>query len=42
MLVIMRQGDWQLIGSPQTIAAAWHLADQLTEQTGMLHWVSRA
>jgi hypothetical protein len=42
MLVIVRKGEWELIRSPQTIPEAWDLADRLTEQTGIPHWVNKA
>ena len=42
MIVIVRKGEWQLIRSPQTIEEAWDLADKLTAQTGIPHWVAKA
>jgi hypothetical protein len=42
MIVIVRQGAWELIQSPQSIPEAWDLADQLTKQTGIPHYVARA
>ena len=42
MIVIIRQGCWPLISAPQSIEAAWTLADRLTEETGSYHWVGRA
>jgi hypothetical protein len=42
MIVIVRQGEWQLISSPQAVEEAWDLADQLTEQTGIPHWPANA
>lgn len=42
MIVIVRQGAWELISSPQSIEEAWELADQLTEQTGIPHYVAKA
>jgi len=41
MIVIYRQSDWKMIDSPQTVDAAWQLAAQLTEQTGIPHQVGR-
>jgi hypothetical protein len=41
MIVIVRANHWELIRSPQTVAAAWQLADKLTAQTGVTHWVGR-
>jgi hypothetical protein len=41
MIVIIRANHWELIGSPQTVAAAWRLADKPTAQTGVAHWVGR-
>lgn len=42
MLVIYRDGDWQLIRSPQDLTEAWELAERLTEETGIPHHVGRA
>jgi hypothetical protein len=41
MIVIIRANHWGLISSPQTVAAAWQLADKLTAETGVAHWVGR-
>jgi hypothetical protein len=41
MFVIIRANHWELISSPQTVAAAWRLADKLTAETGVAHWVGR-
>jgi hypothetical protein len=41
MVVIVRANHWELIRSPQTVAAAWRLADKLTAETGVAHWVGR-
>jgi hypothetical protein len=41
MIVIIRVNHWELISSPQTVAAAWQLADKLTAETGAAHWVGR-
>jgi hypothetical protein len=41
MIVIIRANHWELISSPQTVAAAWQLADKLTAETGVAHWVGR-
>jgi hypothetical protein len=41
VIIIYRTSDWQLIESPQSIDAAWHLADQLTDETGIPHQVGR-
>ena len=41
MLVIYRTGQAELIKAPQTIAAAWRLADQLSRSTGVPHFVGR-
>lgn len=42
MIIIIRQGDPQLIAAPQDPEKAWELADQLTAATGIRHWVGRA
>lgn len=41
MIVIIRQGHWELIAAPQDPSQAWDLADRLTSQTGILHTVGR-
>ncbi len=41
MLVIVRSGSTELIESPQSAEAAWELAETLTSQTGIAHWVGR-
>jgi len=41
MLVIYRQGDWQLIQSPQDIKAAWRLAHKLQWFSKVPHYVGR-
>ena len=42
MIVIVKAGDWRLIRAPQDPDEAWELAEQLQQQTGILHWVARA
>jgi hypothetical protein len=41
MIVIIRSGSAELIQAPQDPATAWDLADILTANTGILHWVGR-
>jgi hypothetical protein len=41
MIIIYRTNDWQLVESPQLVDAAWQLAEQLTEETGIPHQVGR-
>lgn len=41
MIVIIKSGQAELITAPQCPRKAWELADQLTEQTGIDHWVGR-
>ena len=41
MLVIVRAGSPELIHSPQSVEAAWEMAETLTYQTGIAHWVGR-
>lgn len=41
MLVIVRAGSPELIHSPQSVEAAWELAERLTASTGISHWVGR-
>ena len=42
MFVITKADSWELIPAPQDFAKAWELADQLTAETGIEHWVSKA
>ena len=42
MIVIIRTGQAELIHAPQDPSAAWVLADSLTADSGILHWVGRA
>ena len=42
MIVIVKAESWELIEAPQEIEQAWKLADELTAETGIDHWVSRA
>lgn len=41
MIVIIRDGLAELIQAPQDPAAAWDLAERLTADTGIRHWVGR-
>lgn len=41
MIIIVRTGSAELIRAPQDPATAWDLADSLTANTGILHWVGR-
>ncbi len=41
MIVVIRKGSWQLINAPQSVTAAWRLADKLTAETGIPHSVGR-
>jgi hypothetical protein len=41
MLIIMRTGSWELISCPQSVNDAWALATQLTNETGVVHFVGR-
>jgi hypothetical protein len=41
MLVIVCAGSFELIQSPQSVEEAWELAETLTDQTGIAHWVGR-
>jgi hypothetical protein len=41
MLVIYRQGTWQLIHSPQDLKAAWRLAHKLQWFSKVPHYVGR-
>jgi hypothetical protein len=41
MIVIIRNGQAELIGAPQDPELAWELADRLTAETGVYHWVGR-
>jgi len=42
MIVVIRSGSAELIQAPQDPGSAWDLADRLTADTGVLHWVGRA
>lgn len=41
MIIIVRTGSAELIRAPQDPATAWDLAETLTANTGILHWVGR-
>jgi hypothetical protein len=41
MIVICKSGRTELIKAPQDPEQAWNLADRLTKDTGILHWVGR-
>lgn len=41
MIVICKSGRTELINAPQDPEQAWNLADRLTRDTGILHWVGR-
>jgi len=41
MIVILKSGRTELIKAPQDPERAWDLADRLTKDTGILHWVGR-
>jgi hypothetical protein len=41
VIVIIRSGSTELIRAPQDPGSAWDLADSLTTNTGILHWVGR-
>ena len=41
MIVIVRNGQAELIAAPQDPELAWEKADQLTAETGVSHWVGR-
>jgi hypothetical protein len=41
VIVIIRSGQAELIQAPQDPSSAWDLADTLTANTGILHWVGR-
>jgi hypothetical protein len=41
MLVIIRHGSFELMESPQSVVEAWELAETLTADTGVYHWVGR-
>ena len=41
MIVIVKQGQAELIAAPQDSDLAWELADLLAAQTGIPHWVGK-
>ena len=41
VIVIIKQGHWELIAAPQDPTQAWELADRLTSQTGIPHTVGK-
>ena len=41
MIVIIKSGRTELIEAPQDAEQAWNLANRLTKDTGILHWVGR-
>ena len=41
MTTIIRKGSFELIECPQDPTEAWELADDLTAETGITHWVGR-
>lgn len=41
MIIIYRANYWELIKAPQDPEQAWKLADNLTNQTGIPHYVGR-
>lgn len=41
MIVIIRQGSWELIRCKQDAKAAWRYAHKLMYETGCYHWVGR-
>jgi hypothetical protein len=41
MIIIYRINQWELISAPQDINEAWDLADKLTLESGVQHYVGR-
>ena len=41
MIVIVKQGQAELIEAPQDSDLAWELADLLAEISGVPHWVGK-
>jgi hypothetical protein len=41
MIVVIRLGQAELIQAPQCPVRAWDLADRLTRNSGVYHWVGR-
>ena len=41
MIVIVKQGQAELIEAPQDSDTAWKYADLLSELTGIPHWVAK-
>jgi hypothetical protein len=41
MIVIIRNGLAELIQAPQDPTEAWEMAEKLTTDTGVYHWVGR-
>ncbi len=41
MIVICKSGRTELIKAPQDPYTAWEIAERLTRETGILHWVGR-
>ena len=37
MIVIVKNGQFELVKAPQNEGQAWELADRLTRETGILH-----